>query len=86
MKKLAVVFACLLATIVVANRFVFSEPEANAPHFDSLRLAALATKLGQSDASQRQNVLDSFWKEVEGKMPLVEQKSDDQSYSWVTFL
>ena len=50
--------------------------------YESPRLAALAKAL---DAGQR-DALAQFWKEIQGKAPLVERIREDPRFCWVTYI
>jgi enterochelin esterase-like enzyme len=54
--------------------------------FDSPRIAALAKQLSPDDAQANRAVIDSFWREMQGKAPLVEPVPDDPQSRWITFL
>jgi enterochelin esterase family protein len=74
----------LLTAIVLLSVAVAPKCQGDPPPgaYDSLRLTRLAgaLKAGEKDA------LADFWKEVQGKAPLVEPIPGDKDRCWVTFL
>src|ERR1700752_567950 len=72
------------ASMLVLATSAFPECRASEPKgtYESPRLTKLAAALHNGD----KHALEGFWKEVQGKAPLVEPVPDDPEHSRVTFL
>jgi enterochelin esterase family protein len=55
-------------------------------HFDSPRLRALVKQLSASKSGDSRAVIESFWRETQGRCPLVESIEGEKRFSWITYL
>jgi len=75
-------FAFALIVSVTSARSQSATAGVAIPHYDSPRIVALAANLAKGD----EGALARFWREIDGKAPLIESVEDDPRYCWVTFV
>src|SRR5690348_9352381 len=87
--KFAISASAILITIAALSLFwvrlhgaTAADFEDSAQSLDSPRLAALAKEVHGGNSA----ALAAFWKQVQGKGPLIESIPGDKQNDWVTFL
>src|SRR5947208_1267367 len=77
--------AILAVLTLLTSQSLAMDPDAP-DQFDSPRIAALAKQLSPDDAQANRGVIDSFFREMQGKAPMVEPVPYDPHSRWITFL
>jgi enterochelin esterase family protein len=80
------IVALLVSMAIVAAGGIARADEGNEVRYKSPRLADLAARLRSDDAKANQETMDSFWRDMQGRAPLIESIADDPRSSWITFL
>ena len=82
LRSLVLLAICTSVSVSYARPQNPTADAATKPHYESPRIATVAAELASAD----RDAVARFWKELDGKAPLIECVGDDVRYCWVTFV